>query len=192
MASNTNGNVNLDIKNCIIWNNEFRGIDIYSAGASFNVDIDYSVLQSDNEFGGSPVSYDLSSENILQIDPELDENYLPINTSIAVDAGIDLGFSFDGLAPDLGFRETPFSTSTSKFPKPISILVSPNPLRGNEIFFSDQVELASLTNLSGAVLLPSSKVNGSLNIPYYLSNGIYLLKLEIGSQNSYEKLVINR
>jgi len=154
------------------------------------VDIDYSVLQSENAFGGTGLTFDLNSEYIFQVDPELDENYLPINTSITIDAGIDLGFEFTGLAPDLGYKETIFSTGIEEKLRQEEVLVFPNPVSDGVVYLSMDVNYMELLDVNGRRVMAKREKSRFFHLPSGIAPGTYLLKLNSSSGTILKKLLV--
>ena len=85
-----------------------------------NIIVGHSNIGIKNTDGDSSTGYNLFWNNGIDIsgsnvdvgtnviaDPLLDADHYPMVGSSAIDAGIDIGFLFNGIAPDLGAYETP-------------------------------------------------------------------------------------
>jgi O-glycosyl hydrolase len=75
-----------------------------------------------------------------------------------------------------------------------SLQVHPNPVKAGETLWlssSPQAEITgiSFSNLNGQIILKQSTVNGSIQIPQYMTKGIYLLSVD-GKQSSVRKKII--
>jgi hypothetical protein len=117
------------LEKVIVHNNTFAGNDHGITGgdnltARNNIFINQANIAVKNIDGDSSVAYNLFWNNGTDIvasnvdsgstlfqDPMLDENYHPGPGSYAIDAGVDVGLPFNGLAPDMGAFETPVNAA---------------------------------------------------------------------------------
>lgn len=117
------------LETIFVTNNIFDGNDHGLTGgdnltARNNIFINQANIAIKNTDGNSSVSYnlfwgngtDIEASNVdlgttLFANPELDTDYHPGPGSVAIDAGTDVGFPYNGMAPDLGAFETPVNAA---------------------------------------------------------------------------------
>jgi parallel beta-helix repeat protein len=121
------------------------------------------------------------SESLLitprQSDGSLTEvNFLKLKSgSDLIDKGKNLGFTFFGLAPDLGAYESDYSTGITDLSHQ-EILFYPNPVRGL-MHFNQQIKQVEIIDIEGRIVHNSSHIQ-QLDLSD-LKNGIYLIKLKL-------------
>ncbi len=181
----------IDIKNSIIYGNENTGVEAF-ADHILKLNIDHCIMQLQNDFFGDLLDYTLDAESIMYLDPKFEENYSLSNLSEAIDFGVDIGFPYEGLGPDLGYDESPFSTNIVDLPFEDQASFFPNPLTSTSLVTKEKFDLARIYSLDGK-LIQESKGNGSsIFIPDTFDNGIYFLHLQVGDQLTIKKLMISR
>lgn len=131
----------------------------------------------------------------------------PASGSKLIDAGIDIGFSFAGTAPDVGALETDYPTSVSlvksNLPDHIVLYQNyPNPFNPTttivfEIPFSAKVQL-SIYNMLGQkvkTLIDETKMRGTYQVQFDgkdLSSGVYFYRLTVNGNSSVRQFVLLR
>lgn len=142
----------------------------------------------------------VSFSNNIEVDPQFafmgvdnSEYYAPLPGSPVIDAGIDVGFPYDGDAPDMGFGEFGLITSTVNV-EVEDVLVYPNPIEQNGFLNLKNSDFDSyiIRDINGSIvangLLRKSTVN-SILIPN-LSQGMYVLTLNNEGIVVTKKLVV--
>ncbi len=130
-------------------------VGIHSGGGANMSDILINNNLTDNvttaiSLGGTP-SGTYSTTGNISAAPNLNSSYQPNTGSPAIDAGINVGLSFNGSAPDIGFYETGGADVTP--PTVISVVPS-NGATG--VTISDNVVLTFSENLNPATVTSSS------------------------------------
>ncbi|MBM3326505.1 MAG: T9SS type A sorting domain-containing protein [Calditrichaeota bacterium] len=190
------------IVNSIVWNNGETQMFVDTDIDPENLDFSYSDIQCDER--GIPSSnggfIELGAGN-LNVDPRLvhptweggpwDFNLL--EDSPCVDAGIDIGWEFNGNAPDMGALESQYSTNIERKEKPaiaesVRLSVYPNPFNAAmalnfSVSHFGQINLKVLNTNGG---LTSEFLNGYYKPGDYsliwnaenLPTGMYFIRLE--------------
>jgi hypothetical protein len=168
-------------------------------------DLSYTVSEAD--FVSTDTSLAVIARNSDGSLPELDLFKLT-ETSLLVDAGVDIGIPFEGNGPDLGYIESPYSrlskvndpsTNASQLP----ITNYPNPFSDSTvlIFRVPRTSTVSikLYDLEGreivSILADQIFSEGTHEISFDGSNlcaGTYICKLHQGNKSYTGKLIINR
>ncbi|MDD4970400.1 MAG: T9SS type A sorting domain-containing protein [Paludibacter sp.] len=138
----------------------------------------------------------LSTDESLLIAARQPDGSLPIvnflrlkQGSDLIDKGMNLGFSFIGLAPDLGAFESNYSTGLEPENYSQQSLFYPNPVHQN-IYFTRQMKSVEIFDFQGKLISSAQQVN-QLNLSA-LKNGIYLLRAKQDNDNSVmQKLIKN-
>lgn len=195
------------------WGHEMRNNLGYKASYKELSDIDTSACDlSNNYFDLDIVVSDadfLSLDLNLLIAPRAVDGSLPENnflrlatTSDLINKGEDIGFPFNGFAPDLGCFESDDNTNVKEIlNEQISVYNFPNPFVSyTEIVFNLNKQShanISLYNLSGEqVKVVTNKIykSGKHVLTLYRDNlnpGIYLLVAHLGNMLQTTKMVIN-
>ncbi len=162
-----------------------------------NIFADHSVLAVKNIDGGSSVTHsifwnngtDIESSNVdpattWYLDPSLDTNYHPLSSSSAIDAGVDVGFPFNGIAPDLGAFETPVNTAPTVNAGVDQIIWSPTDTVNLEGTVTDDglppppgslaINWVQLAGRCGVIFGDATAPDSSATVPQL---GIYTLRL---------------
>jgi len=177
--------------------------------------IDFTLSNADTNYFNLPVT--VNSADFLSLDlslltaPRQADGSLPANNfmrlasgSDLIDKGIDIGYPYNGSAPDLGCFESNYTvTATSDIPgnaRAAGLAAFPNPVKG-EITASYRlpvpanVQLA-LYNAEGAListLMSSKQETGphtfTFNDSYLRSAGVYVLKLSYKDKTETLQLV---
>jgi hypothetical protein len=177
--------------------------------------IDFTLSNADTNYFDLPVtvnSADFLSMDLSQLTaPRQADGSLPaidfmhlVSGSDLIDKGIDVGFPYNGSAPDLGCFESNYTvTATSDIPantKATGLAVFPNPVKGTitasyNLPVSSNVQLA-LYNAEGALiskLMSSRQETGAhtftFNDSYLKSAGVYVLKLTYNNKSETVQLV---
>lgn len=162
-----------------------------------NISFRYSILTETANMGTSINTYNTFSANsgvtvdandFLSIDESLliaprqadgslpDVNFLKLKEgSDLIDKGMDLGFAFSGLMPDLGAFESHYTTGIFDLKNEEQILFYPNPVKQN-MFFGKQMNHVEIFNFEGKVILTAENIT-QLNLSA-LVKGIYLIKVK--------------
>ena len=129
----------------------------------------------------------LSTDESLLIAPRQADGSLPnVNFlklkegSDLIDKGMDLGFAFVGVAPDLGAFESNFSTGLNELSADSQILLFPNPTH-DYLNFNQRFTHIEIIDLMGKLVYSADNRN-QINIQSLLT-GIYLIKAKT-SNNS--------
>ncbi len=150
------------------------------------VSTDESLLVSDRQVDGS-----LPNVEFLKLKAGSD----------LIDKGMDLGFPFLGIAPDLGaFEYQPdVITAVSEFSESHLPLVYPNPVTDSAAYLAISVDAPqkvsmSLFSLSGELLRSNflgTYQSGEVKLPFQdLSPGTYLLNVFLGNKKEVMKIII--
>ncbi|MFK7771892.1 MAG: T9SS type A sorting domain-containing protein [Saprospiraceae bacterium] len=156
---------------------------------------------------GGNLSSDATLEDVLigfgtyadynETDPQLDMDFVPASTSIAIDGGNPDGITnpldlagmdrVQGDQIDIGAFESPFAVAVEDFEK-LGIDVYPNP-------FIDRVHLSNIEGIKSLRMLNVEgklvqvfSVQQELIIPNDLPVGVYFLELNYGEKQYYAKL----
>ena len=177
--------------------------------------IDFSLSNADTNYFNLPVT--VNSADFISIDlslltaPRQADGSLPVNDfmrlvsgSDLIDQGIDVGYPYNGSAPDLGCFESNYTvTAAGDIPanaKATGLAIFPNPVKGTitasyKLLISSNVQLA-LYNADGALigtLLNSRQETGlhtfTFNDSYLKSAGVYVLKLTYNNKSETVQLV---
>jgi len=186
-----------------------------SARSTEYSNIDFTLSNADTNYFNLPVT--VSSDDFLSVDlslltaPRQADGSLPANDfmrlvsgSDCIDKGLDVGFPYNGSAPDLGCFESNYTvTAASDIPanaRVTHLAVFPNPVKGKitasyNLLVPSNVQLA-LYNAEGALvgtLLNSRQETGShtftFNDSYLKSAGVYVLKLTYNNKSETLQLV---
>jgi hypothetical protein len=124
-------------------------------------------------------------ENPLFVDASNGNYHLQIS-SPCIDAGIDIGLPFLGLAPDMGCFEFDETTSVRNVRNEV-FRICPNPTKGEFRVLSDQFEILQLIirNISGSII---RVVSGNADTVSDLQPGVYIL--EVQTKNEHFNTVI--
>ncbi|MEG8947006.1 right-handed parallel beta-helix repeat-containing protein [Rosettibacter firmus] len=129
----------------------------------------------------------------------------PVKGSSLIDAGVDLGFEFYGIAPDLGALEskevTDIKNYENKIPDEFELYQNyPNPFNDatNIIFnipYSTHVKILIYNSLGQAVytLLDEFKDKGSYTVHFngnHLPSGVYFCKVAAGRSSKVKQMVL--
>ncbi|HFX17878.1 MAG TPA: T9SS type A sorting domain-containing protein, partial [Flavobacteriales bacterium] len=117
-----------------------------------------------------------------------DSNFLKLKPeSLFIDAGVNVGMSFNGAAPDLGAFETE-PMSIDLINEKIPIFTFPNPADESFTITTNQRFSAKIFNRLGQIVVDHIKspiVTISNLIP-----GLYILEVEINGDKFQKKLVV--
>ncbi len=134
------GGGNNEFVNNIVMNMEEGGFLVDSNFITAKNNLFYNVAGS--VFGNAIDGGD----NFLAI-PGLDENYAPVEGSLAADAGIETGYAYEGAAPDLGAIESQFTAVPySQVVSGVAVNTDNEPLSGVAITFDDAFNFTSGSN----------------------------------------------
>jgi len=228
------GGNNVKIYNNVIFNND---IGIYQHHGQTGVVIANNIIMSNNLYGfiGGPETPTLihnncynigtnylgvedhtgTSGNISQNPLFIDEsNYdFTLRTnSPCIDAGIDVGLPYYGIAPDLGafeFIPNPIYPKPKKFPfldpNIMTLKLIPNPANSSTIIHINKpIDVNSfvmqIVNIKGQIVMEREIVGASSQIEVYwnlkdkyqkhVSSGVYLVILRSHLQQVIEKLLV--
>jgi hypothetical protein len=132
--------------------------------------------------------------------PDIDFSYLN-STSALIDAGVNIGLAFIGVAPDLGAFESGYTSGSSKGLRANiddglkkNITIYPNPVREYfNILSSESTEgqILKIFDLTGKLCFEQYLVASTINrIPLNLNKGIYILNIMSGTVVQYEQKIV--
>lgn len=165
----------IDTAACVLENNSFN-LDVTITDKDF-LSLDEELLMAPRQADGSL--------------PEVDFMRLHPNSDLQ-DAGVDIGFTYAGDAPDLGAFEQPipFTTIPTNFviAEP---LVYPNPARDKLIVSVENFDNIIIFDLLGRGYI--TKLNGNILDLSDLANGIYIVSITMkDSQKLQQKFIIKK
>ncbi len=187
----------------------------YGARSSEYSNIDFTLSNADTNYFNLPVT--VSSADFLSTDQSLltaarqADGSLPSNNfmhlvsgSDLIDKGENVGFAYNGAAPDLGCFESAFSARIAQaLPAAagaVGLAVHPNPVAGNAVVNytlpqRSRVQL-NLYNASGALvatLVDSPQEAGlqtyALSSSHFKTTGMYVLKLTVNDKVETVKFI---
>ena len=172
--------------NCIVYNNPGTYSDDIYLGMDGHAEINYSSLTmpdgatGSNNITGNPLFADAGNSDF-----SLSEN------SPCIDAGTDIGYPYNGVAPDMGYLEYESVTGIKDYRRDL-ISVSPNPTSGKVKINLKGVPAGQIivTDLKGNILLKKTGVlsNCILDLSAF-ENGIYLIFVETDKGRFSTKVV---
>ncbi len=202
-------NANLNLTNCILWDNSPENIYSYENNNPNSVTIEYSDIQ-DGEDGivtsGNCTVY--WEDGNITSDPLFTEpstgDYTLHEDSPCIDAGIDIGNPFFGTAPDMGafeYEETVSNNYELEITNYELLNAYPNPFNpSTTIGYSlpaPSSVILSIYNINGQLVeqLVDSRIElaGYHSVVWNADNfasGIYIVKLSAGGLTKTQKLVL--
>lgn len=146
-------------------------------------------------------NYSISSDDFLSLDEDLitqdrnddgslpETNFMKLKSgSSLINAGTDIGFSYNGSAPDLGAFEYKNSSGTTgitnnEISTPYQAIFYPNPASDYIYTKSDNIKDIKIIDLYGNIC-SCSTTNDKINVSY-LPSGIYIIQYKT-SDNKYQ------
>ena len=172
--------------NCIIYDNPGSYSDDIFISIGSSAEINYSNLtMPDGATGSNNINEDPLFIDVTNLDFQLQEN------SPCIDAGLDIGYEYNGDAPDMGCFEYGLPTSILSNKNNV-LLLYPNPVK--DVFtIQNTVNMVSLsiTDVTGKIIMKrqfGGVNNASIDLSEY-NNGVYIVNIQTDKEAFTAKII---
>lgn len=175
----------VDFVNCIVYNNSsaYDDDNVYIDAGTSSATVNYCNI--------TMPEYNTTGSNNIDTDPlfvdQANGDFHLQESSPCIDAGIDIGLPFNGLAPDMGcfeYDETTYANALTAE----SLNIYPNPTSGifKVIDIQSPVKQIIVSDISGKVV--QTITNGENDISL-LSSGTYFLSIQTDNEHYFSKII---
>ena len=172
--------------NCIIYENTGAySDDIYLEMGGW-ADINYcNLTMPDGATGSNNINENPQFVDAANLDFQLME------TSPCIDAGIDIGYEYYGVAPDMGCYEYDPLTGTNNY-QSNSLVFFPNPTSGeiNLEFAYNNIRQIKIIDLTGKTIIEKSRIqqNETIDLSPFEA-GIYIINIQTDKEITTQKII---